>query len=155
MCGRTTRPGVGTAAADRFDLSLDASQLDPAQRLAVRGAVQVQGQVTWLSEPRPVAAWPQRIDLGSLRLQPYVSPGGFASTLDCGGRRVTIGYIGERLRLSDGPRVLDLAPVRGSRPQRFERAGESSTFVQFDAQGTTVSLQGQQLPPCVSAGAPR
>ena len=133
-----------------FVLSVDAARLDPAHRHSVRGAVQLRGQVQWLSEPRPVTASAARVDVGSLRLQPHVSPGGFASTLDCGGRRITIGYIGEMLRLSDGPRVYDLAVVRGSRPQRFERPGEPATFVELGERDATVAVQGQRLPRCVA-----
>ncbi|HOM12707.1 MAG TPA: YbaY family lipoprotein [Rubrivivax sp.] len=136
-----------------FELSVDAARIDAAHRLSVRGAVRLRGQVQWLTEPRPITAAGARIDVGSLHLQPHVSPGGFASTLDCGGRRLTVGYLGDRLRLSDGPAVYDLAPVRGSRPPRFERAGDPATFVELDESAATVSLQGQLLARCAAAAA--
>jgi Type III secretion system lipoprotein chaperone (YscW) len=132
-----------------FVLGIDRARLDAAHRHSVRGAVRVQGQVRWLSELRPVDVAPLRNDVGSLRLQPFTHPGGFASTLDCGGRRLVIGFIGAQMRLSEGTQSFDLDSVPGSRSSRFERAGEPSTFVQTQDRSATESLQGQLLPPCV------
>lgn len=134
-----------------FQLPVDAARIDVGHRHSVRGAVQLRGQVQWLTEPRPIAPSAARVDAGSLRLQPYVSPGGFASALDCGGRRLVVGYLGDQLRLSSGPAVYDLVPVRGSRPPRFELATDPATFVELDESAATVSLQGQLLPRCTAA----
>ena len=139
-----TQPPIG------FELSVDVARADPVHRHSVRGAISVAGLVQWLTEPQAVELRRGRTDLGSLRLLRYNHPGGFASVLDCGGRRLVAGYIGERLRLSEGDRMLELQPVRGSRPPRFERAGEPLTFVQWHDDGATVSLAGQLLPRCVA-----
>ncbi len=134
-----------------FVLSIDPARLDPTHRHSVRGALSVQGQVRWLSAARPVdVSRPAAIDIGSLRLEPHVSPGAFASTLDCGGQRMTLGHIGERLRLSGGPQVHDLTRVPGSRPQRYERPADPATFVELDDAGATISLQGRRLPRCTA-----
>lgn len=134
-----------------FRLSADAARIDAAHRHSVRGAVQVRGQVQWLSQAHRVELRDARVDIGSLQLQPYKHPGGFASVLDCGGRRLVVGYLGDQLRLSDGPTVYDLAPLRGSRPPRFELATDPATFVELDESAATVSLQGQLLPRCTAA----
>lgn len=148
----------GTVAAGQppipFVLTLPAATPAEAPRLTLRAAVRVAGQVRWLSEPQAIVADGARLDIGAVPLRPYTSPGGFASTLDCGGQRVTIGFIGDQMRLTHGAQVADLAAVRGSLPSRFERAGEPSTFVQVDGDRAVVSLQGRLLPPC-SAAAPR
>jgi len=89
-----------------------------------------------------------QVDIGGMRLQPFKHPGGFASTLDCGGHRVTIGYIGQQLRLSDGPQVFDLVEVPGARPHHFELPGDPSTYVIMDAESATVSVRGQVHPSC-------
>lgn len=122
-----------------------------APRLTLRGAVRVAGQVRWLSEPQPIAAVAAQLNVGDVRLQPYTHPGGFASTLDCGGERVTIGFVGDKMRLTQGATVIDLVTVRGSRPPRFELAGEPATFVQVDGHSAVVSLQGRVLPQCTAA----
>lgn len=137
-----------------FVLSVDAVRVDGSRPHSVRGAVRGQGGVSWLSEPRSAALDTPRIDLGSLRLQPYRPPGAFASTLDCGGRRLTIGHVGDQLRLTDGAQQQDLVAVPGSRPPRYERPGEAATFVELDDAGATVSLQGQQLPRCAATPVP-
>ena len=139
-----------------FALVVDAARVAPAHRHSVRGAVSVRGLVQWLSEPRAVAVdlHAAPIDLGSLRLRPFTHPGGFASALDCGGRRLVAGYFDQRLRLSEGDRVLELQPVHGSQPPRFELAGEPSTFVQWHDDGATVSLHGQRLPRCTALPLP-
>jgi hypothetical protein len=122
-----------------------------APRLTLHAAMRVAGQVRWLSEPRPIVATAARLKVGDVPLQAYTHPGGFASTLDCGGQRVTIGFLGDKMRLSYGTQFIDLAAVRGSRPSRFESAGESATFVQVDGDSALVSLQGRLLPPCSAA----
>jgi hypothetical protein len=106
--------------------------------------------VQWLSEPRALDLRDKHADVGGLRLRLFAHPGGFASVLDCGGRRLVAGYLGERLRLAEGDRVLELQPVPGSQPPRFERAGQPSTFVQWHDHGATVSLAGERLPRCVA-----
>lgn len=133
-----------------FALTVDAARVVAAHRHSVRGAVRERGLVQWLSEPRAVDLRHEHADVGSLRLRPFPHPGGFASVLDCGGRRLVAGYLGERLRLVDGDRVLELQPVHGSQPLRFESAAEPSTFVQWHDHGATVSLAGQRLPRCVA-----
>lgn len=143
----------GTVAAAQppipFALSVDNARIAPTHHNSVRGVLSVQGETRWVSAARPVElASTTSIRVGSLRLQLYVSPGGFASALDCGGRRLTVGYVGEQLRLTEGDRKLDLQAVRGSRPPRFELAGDPTTFVQLDDGGATVSLQGRRLAHC-------
>ena len=66
-----------------------------------------------------------------------------------------VGYVGQRLRLSEGTRVVDLEAVAGSRPARFQQAGDPGTYVQIDGEWTaTVSLQGALLPPCSAKALP-
>lgn len=135
-----------------FALTIARSDVDLAHVHSVRGALAEQGEVRWSSEARPVdLSLRLPIDAGRLRLAPYVSPGGFASSFDCAGRRVTIGYIGERVRLIDGARVYDLAVV-ADLPRRYALAGDQATFVQLDDAGATVSLQGHVLPRCEMVG---
>jgi Type III secretion system lipoprotein chaperone (YscW) len=134
-----------------FVLTLPAAGPGEVRRYTLRAAVRAQGQVHWLSEPLPVETAATRLDLGAVPLQPYTHPGGFASTLDCGGQRVTIGFLGDKMRVTHGTAVIDLEAVRGSRPSRFERAGEPSTFVQTEGHSAVVSLQGRLLPPCSAA----
>ena len=145
----------GTVAAAQppipFALSVDAARIASTHHHSVRGALSVQGETRWLSAARPIELAPTTsISVGSLRLQPYVFPGSFASALDCAGRRLTLGYVGEQLRLSEGDRKLDLQAVRGSQPPRFELAGDPTTFVQLDDGGATVSLQGRSLAHCTA-----
>ncbi|HMO47268.1 MAG TPA: YbaY family lipoprotein [Rubrivivax sp.] len=138
-----------------FVLKIDAARIDPAHRHSLRGAVSVQGVVRWLSVPLPVSPRQARTESGSLRLQPYTWPGAFASLLDCGGRQLVAGYVGQRLRLSEGTRIVDLEAVAGSRPARFQQAGDLGSFVQIDGDRTaTVSLQGTLLPPCSAQALP-
>jgi len=142
----------GTVAAGQppipFVLTHEVTAAAAAQRYTLRAALQLQGQVRWLSEPRAIETPAARLDIGSLPLLPITHPGGFASTLDCGGQRVTVGYLGEQLRLSVGTQVHDLVAVRGSTPPRFERADDPSTFVQLDEHGAMVSLRGRLLARC-------
>lgn len=133
-----------------FTLAVPAQALRAARAPVLRGAVMEQGPATWLSAPQPVPPDARAgFDAGSLRLEPHVHPGGFASRLDCGGRRVTIGFIGQGLRLSDGAQVFDLAAVPGAAPPRFELPGQPSTFVQVGEREATVSVQGRLYPRCV------
>lgn len=133
-----------------FALTVDVARVDTARRHSLRGAVSERGLVQWLSEPRALDLRDKHADVGGLRLRLFAHPGGFASVLDCGGRRLVAGYLGERLRLAEGDRVLELQPVPGSQPPRFERAGQPSTFVQWHDHGATVSLAGERLPRCVA-----
>lgn len=134
-----------------FALTVPADALRGARAPQLRGAVTAPGLVTWLTAPQPIPPHAREsFDAGSLRLEPQVHPGGFASTLDCGGRRVTIGFVGAQLRLSDGALVVDLDAVPAALPTRFARAGQPSTFVQIDDAEVTVSVRGRLYPRCVA-----
>lgn len=138
-----------------FVLQVDAARIEPGHRRSVRAALRVQGEVRWLSAPLLVQALPPAVvDVGSLRLQPYVWPGGFASALDCGGRLLSVGYLGERLRLIDGSAVHELSAVPGHEPPRFARADDPATFVELDGDAATVVLQGRALPRCAARALP-
>lgn len=143
------QPGIA------FVLAIERERIDATHRHTVRGALAVQGATRWASDAVPVdLARPSPIDVGTLRLAPYVSPGGFASAFDCGGRRITIGYLGDSLRLIDGEQVHDLTPPPGGRAFRYERPGDPATFVQLDDASATVSLQGRVLPRCTLVAPP-
>jgi uncharacterized lipoprotein YbaY len=132
-----------------FSLSLDPSRWVPTHGHSVRGALRAQGRVHWLSDAMPLTPMRGTIDVGVLPLAPFRFPGAFASTLRCGERSVSIGFIGERLRLSVGPELLDMDPVPGVVPGRFELAGEPTSFVVLDGQRATVSVRGQVFMPCL------
>jgi uncharacterized lipoprotein YbaY len=131
-----------------FTLSLDAKRWVPGHAHSVRGALRSEGRVFWLSDATPVTPMHGSIDVGLLTLAPFRFPGAFASTLRCGERSVSIGFIGERLRLSVGPELLDMDAVPAAVPSRFELAGDPTSFVVLEAQRAAVSVRGQAFAPC-------
>jgi Type III secretion system lipoprotein chaperone (YscW) len=131
-----------------FRLSLDPQRWVPTHAHSVRGVLRSQGRVHWLSDSMPVTPMHGTIGVGVLPPAPFRFHGVFASTLRCGERSVSIGVIGERLRLSVGSELLDMDPVPGVVPGRFERAGDPTSFVVLDDQPVTVSVRGQVFVPC-------
>ncbi len=97
-----------------------------------------------LTLPLPSAA----ADVGVLRLQPYRFPGGFASRLRCGDRVLSIGYIGDGVRLIDGERVFDLRATADASGRLYELPGQPATRVLFEAQEVRVTVDGATYPPC-------
>jgi uncharacterized lipoprotein YbaY len=132
-----------------FTLSVDAQRWEPTHAHSVRGALRAQGRVSWLSDAVPVTPRHGTVDLGVLPVASFRFPGAFASALRCGEQSIRVGFIGDKLRLSVGPEVLDMDALPGSVPSRFELAGDPTSFVVLDGPRATVSVRGQVAAPCV------
>jgi len=124
----------------------------PDGALTLTGAVFVGGAALRVTDPAPVAAGGDTVDLGALRLHPHLALG-FAVTLKCGARTVQLGYAGEGARLRVGRQVIELAPVPAASGGRFEAPGDPGTWVWTQGDSVSVSLAGQALPECVPAAA--
>jgi hypothetical protein len=127
------------------------AEVAPTHAHAVRGALLLQSRVGWLTEPHALDLLRSSADLGTLPLAPVQFPGAFASSLRCGERSITIGYIGDQLRLTDGEQVFDMVAATGAPGHRFELAGDPTTFVQLGEQTALVSVRGRDYERCIAA----
>ncbi len=97
-----------------------------------------------------------RVDTGgtappAARVQPFV----FASTLVCGDRSVTVGQVGDTMRMQAGGETFDLRPVRSASGARYEAIGDPSTSLWSKGDRATVVVRGQPWPECVPRRAPK
>ncbi len=83
-----------------------------------------------------------------------VQPLAFASTLACGDRNVTVGYVGATMRMQAGGETFDLRPVRSASGARYEAVGDPSTSFWSKGDRASVVVRGQPWPACVAERAP-
>jgi heat shock protein HslJ len=119
--------------------------------LTLRAALFSGGAQTWLTAEIPVSEGDGNVDLGALDLLRHV-PLGFASTMDCGGRLIDIGFAGDAARLRVGPRVFELQPEAAASGAKF--GDGAGTGFWSKGNRATVTLDGTDLPECVPVIAP-
>ncbi|MCZ7560804.1 MAG: META domain-containing protein [Burkholderiaceae bacterium] len=136
-----------------FELSVDRAKLTGGARHALRGAILVGGRAAWATEPVAIDPSAPPADVGLLRLV-RVQPLAFASTLQCGDRSVTIGHVGNAMRMEAGGESFDLRPVRSASGARYEAVGDPSTTFWSKGDRASVVVRGQPWPECVTGRAP-
>ncbi len=136
-----------------FELNVDRAKLAATARYALRGAIQVGGRPAWTTDPVAIDPSAAAIDVGLLRLARH-APMAFASTLRCGERSVTIGHVGELLRMETGGETFDLRHARSASGARYEAVGDPSTTFWSKGDRATVVVRGQVWPECLAAHAP-
>jgi len=136
-----------------FELNVDRAKLVAGARHSLRGAIFVGGRASWATDPVVIDSSSAAIDVGLLRLA-RVQPLAFASTLVCGDRSVTVGHVGETMRMEAGGETFDLRPVRSASGARYEAVGDPSTSFWSKGDRATVVVHGQPWPECVPERAP-
>ena len=136
-----------------FELSVDRAKLAAGARHALRGAIQVAGRPAWTTELVAIDPSSSPIDVGELRLTRH-QPLAFASTLRCGERSVSIGYLGDAMRMVAAGEIFDLRPVRSASGARYEAIGDPSTTFWSKGDRATVVVLGQSWPECVAERTP-
>jgi len=107
--------------------------------------------------PERVQPAPERAQPAPERPKPPVErtqPLAFASTLACGDRSVTVGHVGDTMRMEAGGETFDLRPVRSASGARYEAVGDSSTSFWSKGDRASVVVRGQPWPECVPERAP-
>ena len=110
----------------------------------LRAAFVVGGRPAWYASGVAISAGTDPVALGEVVLARFI-PMGFASTLRCGGRELSVGFFAENAVIEvDGLRTV-LAPVSAA---RFEAPGDPGTWVESRGNAVRVSLAGEALPEC-------
>ncbi len=143
----------GKQAPFPFELKVERAKLDDDKPYAVRAAFHLRGRPTWLSDPVTVTPQVGVVDVGVLTLKPYTALA-FGSDLQCGGEKVTIGMVGDVLRLTSGDQSFDMLAVANASAagSKYEAVGDPSTTLLSQDSAATVVLKGRALPPCAVAG---
>ncbi len=136
-----------------FELSVDRAKLAVDARHTLRGAILVRGRAAWMTEPVAIDPSAPPADVGLLRLL-RVQPMAFASTLQCGDRSVTIGQVGNTMRIEAGGERFDLRPVPSASGARYEAVGDPSTTFWSKGDRAAIVVRGQPWPECVTERAP-
>jgi heat shock protein HslJ/uncharacterized lipoprotein YbaY len=136
-----------------FELNVDRAKLVAGARHSLRGAIFVGGRPAWATEPVAIDPSSAAIDVGLLRLA-RVQPLAFASTLVCGDRSITVGHVGEAMRMEAGGESFELRAVRSASGARYEAVGDPSTSFWSKGDRATVVVRGQPWPECVPERAP-
>lgn len=158
-----TRPHDGRVIADQrigldgrqvpvaFTLQVPRAWLQGGTGYALRGAIEVQGRATWLSDAVNVQGGMGPLDVGTLELRRWEQVA-FASRLDCGSRTARVGTVrrgeGEVTRLTiDGERH-ELTGVVAASGVKYEAVGDPSTQLWVRGERATLTLRGATLPEC-------
>ena len=110
-------------------------------------AIRTEGRTRWLIEDVAVPAGKTALDLGGLILSPYQALA-FPTDYDCGGTRVSIGMLGDRLTLRADRQDLPLTQVESASGARFVVEGDDSTGIWSKGDNALVTLSGSDLPEC-------
>lgn len=132
-----------------FVLGVDAG---PGQILT--GAVLIDGQIAWITPPTPLPASDTPVDLGPMMMTRYVSPGGFASALDCGGTQAMVGFTGpEGAVLTIGGTTYVLAQTISASGARYSDGKTPETVFWSKGDTAWITVEGTDLPECsIAAG---
>jgi heat shock protein HslJ/uncharacterized lipoprotein YbaY len=134
-----------------FELRLKRGDLVDGKQYSLRGAFYENGRATWVSDPVAIAPKAGVVDVGVLNMTPYTALA-FASDLQCGDQRVTLGFVGEVMRLTAGNRAFDLRPIAAASGEKYEAIGDPSTTLWNKGDETTVVIEGKTYPACTKAG---
>jgi uncharacterized lipoprotein YbaY len=148
VLAETRQPLPGDDRALPFVLQLPRQQLQAGHAYSVRAAVLAQGWAQWLSEPVTMNPQQGNIDVGTLTLARSQRPLAFQTRIDCAGRIFVVGMAGDVLTLRDGTRSFELKPAATAPEQRFEAAGDASTFVLTQGRSATVGVGGAVYAGC-------
>lgn len=124
---------------------------DTGAPLTLRAAIFIDGRPLWTSQPYPVAAGTDDVDIGTVRLDPFIALG-FAAQFACGDQRVAIGFLDQpplptaRLRAGGTTHVLTQAPA--TRGRRFTDGATPETALRSQSGRIRVTLAGRTLPDC-------
>ncbi|TNF63484.1 MAG: META domain-containing protein [Rhodobacteraceae bacterium] len=110
-------------------------------------AIRIDGQTRWLIEDVAVPAGEAPLDLGDLILSPYQALA-FATEFDCGGTRVSIGMLDDRLTLRADRQDLPLTQIEAASGARYVAEGDDSTGIWSKGDNALVTLSGAELPEC-------
>lgn len=130
-----------------FELDVDRAKLVEGRQYSVRAAFSLRGRPTWVSDPVAIVPQAGTIDVGMLDMKPYTALA-FASDLQCGDRKVTIGFVGDVMRLTAGDRSFDMRSVTSASGSKYEAAGDPSTTLWTKGSEATVVIRGVSYPPC-------
>jgi heat shock protein HslJ/uncharacterized lipoprotein YbaY len=132
-----------------FELGVDRAVLAPGVRYAVRGGILSAGRPSWASEPLVVDTAAEALELGELVMTP-VRARGFASTLRCGDRTITVGFQGDLLRLEADGEAIDLQQVESASGALFSAHTDPPTTFWSKGERATLVLHGVTYPECVT-----
>ncbi len=133
-----------------FVLTVDRSKLLDGKQYSVRGAFQLQGRATWVSDPVVITASAGEIDVGVLDMKPYTALS-FASDLRCGEQKATVGFVGNVMRLTAGDQTFDMRSVVSASGSKYEAVGDPSTTLWNKGDDTIIVIRGQTYPPCTKS----
>jgi heat shock protein HslJ/uncharacterized lipoprotein YbaY len=131
-----------------FDLFVDRSKLDDAQRYAVRGTVFVGGRPVWASDPVMIDRTTGAVDVGTLDMTP-VRAGAFATVFQCGGERATVDFTAQAMRLAVGTQTFEMRQAPAASGARFEAVGDPTTSFWNKGRRATLVVKGSTYPECV------
>ena len=135
-----------------FELTVDRAKLVDGRQYSVRAAFFLRGRATWVSDPVAITHQARVIDVGTLDMKPYTALA-FASDLRCGDQKVTIGFVGNVMRLTAGDQSFDMRPVASASGSKYEPVGDPSTRLWTKGSEATVAIKGVTYPPCTKSGA--
>jgi uncharacterized lipoprotein YbaY len=135
-----------------FELEVDRAKLMNGRKYSVRAVFQLRGRLTWVSDPVLIAHDADLIDVGLLEMKPFTALA-FTSELQCGDRKVTIGFVGNVMRLTAGNQSFDMRPMASASGAKYEAVGDSSTTLWTKGTEATVAIKGISYPTCTKSGA--
>jgi uncharacterized lipoprotein YbaY len=134
-----------------FELTVDPAKLVAGRPYSVRGAFFLRGRATWVSDPVVITPTAGASDVGALVMKPYTTLA-FAEELQCGERKVSIGFVGDVMRLTVGGQSFDMHPVASASGSKYEALRDPSTTLWIKGTEATVTIKGATYPTCRSRG---
>lgn len=124
------------------------SLTDPnGDSLTLKAAIFIDSRPIWTAEPVTIPAGTDDLDLGTIRLDPFLTLG-FGTRLDCKGQAVDIRFDGDSAVMRFGAESVTLASAPAAQGRRFTDGATPETALRLQADRIGVTLAGRNLPDC-------
>jgi Predicted periplasmic protein (DUF2091). len=135
--------GRGPPLPFRLDIRHDAATLP----IELTGAIEIAGQIRWLSETRSLVLQEASLDVGEIELRPH-TPLAFEMRWQCGDDLIRFGMDGDApLLVTPKQRIRMQAAVAAS-GSRFVAVGDEQTSFWTKGQVASFVLNGRPMPEC-------
>lgn len=115
--------------------------------LTLKAAIFIDGRPIWTADPLTIPAGTDDLDLGTIRLDPFLTLG-FGTKLDCKGQAVDIRFDGDSAVMRFGAETVTLSSAPATQGRRFTDGATPETALRLQADRIGVTLAGRNLPDC-------
>ncbi|BCL76176.1 hypothetical protein JHS3_19120 [Jeongeupia sp. HS-3] len=132
-----------------FELAVNRNMLAADGKYVVRGSIEQQGKLAWVSKPVALTRSSGTTELGTLLLAQQHQAQSQARTLPCGDRQISVDFSGEAMTLVAGRSSFALTQVPAASGAKYVDNKDPQTWFWSKGQGGMLQIKGKSYPECV------